>query len=203
MPSIGAKSALKALSDYGHSVGWLRSRLEFSAMDSDGNPIPWYTYPAISFLARTVTPTLRVFEFGTGNSTLWWSARVRSVTSIEHDKEWAEKVKPRLPSNVDYRWIALKQDGAYCRAAQSSGRLYDVIVVDGKDRWRCTTQSIGSLAVGGVIIWDNAEVVKYQPLFEELRTQGFKRLPFVGHGPISGRSWETSIFYRPENCLGI
>ncbi|CAN5546285.1 hypothetical protein BH10PSE6_BH10PSE6_04660 [soil metagenome] len=200
MPTIAAQNAL---SDYGRSVGWLRSRLEFSAIDSEGNPTPWYTYPAIAFLSRAVTPPLRVFEFGTGNSTLWWAARVRSVTSVEHDKVWAQKVEPRLPPNVNYRWIALKQDGDYCRSAQSSGSAYDIIVIDGKDRWRCTTNSIGCLAAGGVIVWDNADVVKYQPLFEDLCSQGFKRLPFVGHGPIRARSWETSIFYRSDNCLGI
>lgn len=195
---------MAALSEYGQAVGWLRSRLELSAIDADGNPIPCYTYPAIAFLARAVTPALRVFEFGTGNSTLWWAARVQSVTSVEHDKVWAEKLKPRLPPNVDYRWIAIEQDGDYCRAAQSSGGAFDAIVVDGKDRWRCTINSVGSLAAGGVIIWNNADDgVKYQPLFEELRTLGFKRLPFIGHGPITPKTWETCILYRSENCLDI
>ena len=49
------KAALKALMGYGESVGWMRSRLEFSAIDPAGNPIPGYTYPAIAFLAACRT----------------------------------------------------------------------------------------------------------------------------------------------------
>ncbi len=199
----GRKEMLRLLAQYADEVGWFRSHAETSAIDASGQPIPWYTYPAIAFLARAVRPELDVFEFGTGNSTLWWAARVRTVTSVEHNREWAAQMMRQLPTNVIYRWIRLEHDGVYCRAAQASGRTYDVIVVDGKDRENCTVKSLDSLTPRGVIVWDNANVSKYEPLFSGLGRRGFRRLPFVGHGPISARTWETSIFYRPDNCLNI
>lgn len=195
--------ALAALKEYGDTTGWLKSRAAFSAIDGAGKPVPWYTYAATEFLSRRVTPDFDVFEFGTGNSTLWWAARVKSVTSVEHDRQWAKATRKRIPANVTYSWIPRKGSDAYSRAAQAAGRLFDVIVVDGKDRYNCTINSLPSLTPRGVMVWDNADVPKYEPLFAELGTKGFKRLPFVGHGPITPRNWETSIFYRADNCLGL
>jgi len=203
-PAAARELALAALKEYGNVTGWLRSRTAFSAIDSKGKPIPWYTYSATEFLSRRVKPELDVFEFGTGNSTLWWAARTRSVTSVEHDRKWAKTTRKRIPANVTYNWIPRKKaNDAYSRAAQATARRFDVIVVDGKDRYNCTINSLDALTPAGVIVWDNADVPKYQALFDELGTKGFKRLPFVGHGPITPRFWETSIFYRADNCLGI
>ena len=199
----GSESAVEAWVRYGDEIGWVRSRTQYSAIDSAGNPVPWYTYPAISFLARCIKPHFTVFEFGTGNSTLWWASRVKSVISVEHDKKWAEAMKPQIPSNVVYSWFPHKNSDAYSRSIQATGQLFDVIVVDGKDRYNCTVNSLQSLAPSGVFVWDNAEVPHYQPLFDDLSRKGFRRLPFVGNGPIAARTWETSIFYRTDNCLGV
>jgi len=46
------------------------------------------TYPAIRFLERRLSNSLEVFEFGSGNSTLWWAERVSRIDSCEHDAQW-------------------------------------------------------------------------------------------------------------------
>ena len=58
--------------------------------DRDGNPIPWYTYPAIEYLAQFDYSDKKIFEYGCGNSSLFWAARAESVTSIEDNPEWFE-----------------------------------------------------------------------------------------------------------------
>lgn len=35
---------------------------------------------------------MKIFEYGSGNSTLWWSEKVDSIISVEHDKQCFEKV---------------------------------------------------------------------------------------------------------------
>jgi hypothetical protein len=54
--------------------------------------LPWLTFGAIQFLDAYLTISMRVFEFGCGGSTLFFAARAQSVTSIEHDAVWADRV---------------------------------------------------------------------------------------------------------------
>lgn len=83
--------------------GWSRSFAEQAPMRADGTPVPWFTFSAIEFLERIVRRTDRVFEYGAGNSTLWWQDRVTSVLSIEHDRDWTEALRPKIRETVDLR----------------------------------------------------------------------------------------------------
>jgi FkbM family methyltransferase len=49
---------------------------------------PWMVYPAIDFLESLLSKTSRVFEFGAGGSTLFFSGKVGELVSVEHDAEW-------------------------------------------------------------------------------------------------------------------
>ena len=73
--------------------------------DRDGNPIPWYTYPAIEYLAQFDYSDKKIFEYGCGNSSLFWAARAESVTSIEDNPEWFAKWEKEFDrANLDVRW---------------------------------------------------------------------------------------------------
>ena len=41
-------------------------------VDRDGNPLPWYTYPAIEYLSQFDYGEKTIFEFGCGYSSLFW-----------------------------------------------------------------------------------------------------------------------------------
>jgi SAM-dependent methyltransferase len=58
--------------------------------------MPWITFSAIDFLKRVLHTDMRVFEYGSGGSTLFWARRVKELVSIEHNKSWFEKVKTEL-----------------------------------------------------------------------------------------------------------
>jgi len=79
-------------------AGWFLS-LRGEPVDASG-PIPYITYPALAMLRRIVTPDLKVFEYGSGFSTLWWSRHVKQVVSVDHNHQWIEKIRPSLPANV-------------------------------------------------------------------------------------------------------
>ena len=183
--------------------GWIASRRRRQSIDRDGNPIPWITYPALDFVTPRVGAAMTVFEFGSGNSTLWWSERVAQVMAVEHDLGWATKVAEMLPGNASVKHVPLEPGGDYCRYAQVSGQRFDVIVVDGRDRVNCALSSIECLHPDGVIIWDNTERGRYAAGLRALGKEGFRRIGFRGPSPINSWASETSVLYRTANCLEI
>jgi len=184
-------------------AGWIESRRRRQSVDRDGNPIPWITYPALDFITSRVGSEMTVFEFGSGNSTLWWSQRAGHVTAVEHDGSWAARVVAQLPANATLSHVPLAAGGDYCRHARASGGRFHVIVVDGRDRVNCARASIECLRPDGVIIWDNTERTRYAPGLRALSASGFRRIGFRGPSPINSWASETSVLYRPGNCFGI
>jgi hypothetical protein len=193
----------KEMVPYLVECGWIESRRRRESVDRDGRPIPWITYPAMAFLERRVGDTMEVFEFGSGNSTLWWAERVRHISAVEHDEAWAARVATQAPANADVSHVPLDANGEYSRSAQRSQRQYHIVVVDGRDRVNCAVASISCLREDGVVIWDNTERRRYASGLATLMERGFRRIEFRGPSPIGNWASETSILYRTGNCLGI
>lgn len=188
---------------YLDETGWLESVEQKLPVDKNGKCLPWYTYPSIKFLDGRIQPGLRVFEFGSGNSTLWWADKVAYVTSCEHDLDWYNLVKGQTPPNVNYLHCELEYGGDYSKVASQYQAEFDVIVIDGRDRVNCSKNSLDALRSDGVIIWDNSDRDIYNEGYEYLIRNGFKRIDFWGIGPINVYGWCTSVFYRDDNCFGI
>src|SRR6478672_6746984 len=68
-------------------------------VNKNGDPIPWYTYPAIEYLEQFDFRKKNIFEWGSGNSSLYFSKKANKVTSIEHDKNWYDIVSTQLQQN--------------------------------------------------------------------------------------------------------
>lgn len=191
--------------DYLRDSGWAASGRQGAPVDRDGAPIPWYTYPAVHFLEGRVRADMEVFEYGSGNSTLWWADRVAHVAAVESDPHWVELLRPRLPQNVDLRLESADGAGTYVSSVTGRGRTFDVVVIDGMERNRCAHACLPALKDGGVILWDNADwTALWAEGMDHLGGRGFRRIEFHGLGPIAWRPWTTTVFYRPgDNCLGI
>ena len=54
--------------------------------------LPWYNEDLILFLNSHLKPHFNVFEYGGGNSTLYYSNLVNTVSTIETRKEWLDFV---------------------------------------------------------------------------------------------------------------
>jgi predicted O-methyltransferase YrrM len=186
-----------------HHDGWLRSFREKRSVDLEGRPLPWMTYSAIEFLSRRVRPEMTVFEYGCGASTLWWASRVRTVTSVEHDAGWARRMSEEAPPNVTIVHEPVEATGRYARNALAHGRRFDVVVIDGQDRVRCVAPAIEALAHDGVIVFDNSDRTEYEEGYHLLRAADFRKIEFVGMGPVVDYKFETSVHYRVQNALGI
>lgn len=64
---------------------------------------PWITFQAIEFLRTACNSNSKVFEYGGGGSTLFFTGLAKEVVTIEHDKEWfkilSDVVKKKSISN--------------------------------------------------------------------------------------------------------
>lgn len=183
--------------------GWFRSFKDEASVDADGNPIPWITYPAIEFIKRRINKEMSVFEYGCGGSTLWWASKVKEVVSIEHNKDWYQRILPTIPNNVTLEHVELEYGGEYSRKILKYKCRFDIVVIDGRDRVNCGVNTIDALKPDGVIVWDNSDQKEYEQGYQFFLNNGFKKIEFVGLAPIVNWKAETGIFYRQDNCLGL
>ena len=192
-----------ALQIYLDETGWYKSRDAKKPLNKNKDPIPWFTYSSIYFLEKRIKRGMNIFEFGSGNSTLWFANKGCFLITYEHNLNWFNYLKDKLPSNVNYNFCPLEKKGDYCKSIKRQNIKFDIVIIDGRDRVNCMINSVNFLTEKGVLICDNSDRERYEKGFKYLNRKGFKRLEFQGHGPINIRSWETSIFYREKNCLGI
>jgi hypothetical protein len=179
--------------------GFFRSVAALRPLSQTGAPLPWFTYPAIAFLEQLELRAVHVFEFGSGNSSLFFLERVQSVTSVEDDPAWYASVSQR--ARPGHELLLREKKDEYVSSIAATGRRYDIIVVDGSHRFACIQQSVQCLAPGGMIILDNAEWFPQSCAF--LRSQGFIECPFIGLGPINGFPWQTSCFLAPDFAIAM
>jgi hypothetical protein len=170
---------------------------------ADGSPLPWMTYSAIAIFEKRLAPDATVFEFGSGNSTLFFARLVGKVVSVECDKEWYETLSRDLPPNAELILCHPYEREAYLACLTRQQQDFDVIVVDAEDREGCLHLASTRLSARGVIVLDDADRPPYQAEANRLITLGFKRLDFEGLKPGGIRSYATAVFYRPGNVLGI
>jgi hypothetical protein len=167
-------------------------------VDREGKKIPWYTYPAIEFLAGIDFSQQRIFEYGSGNSSAFWSGRALSVTSVEHDREWYEKTKSCLLGNQKIELC--DTEDSYINSIHTATEKFDVIVIDGKYREQCAMQIEQHLTENGIVILDNSDWFKNTARYlrEDL---DLLEVDFHGFGPINAYTWTTSIFFSRKTRL--
>jgi hypothetical protein len=177
---------------------------------------PWLPYLVTDYI-RKLQPR-RVFEWGSGNSTVFFLGLGAEVVSIEHDSTWyIETTHPRLIKHlIPYDQGSLGNDSAnpshyksgstnlgdvnfkrYASAIDDYG-LFDLILIDGMARASCLHHAINHVNEGGCIVLDNTGDRPYYleqtaHLFGNYE-DGWESIKFMGYGPILAYKWETSIF---------
>ena len=191
-----------ALMQSGILTSWaLSGKADIPFYGMNGEVNPWWAESTVNLVREKISKirNLRVFEWGSGNSTLFWSKYAIKVVAIEHDKEWYEKVKKIISDNVKLRHIELKYDGDYCRAINDEDDLFDIICIDGRDRTRCAHNCLSKLKNDGIVIFDNSDRNEYKDGYDYLISNGYKRLELSGIvWGVSGAVDYTSIFCKSE-----
>jgi Methyltransferase domain len=197
---------------------WARAQRKGASSMTDESP--WMTFPAIAFLEKTLRPGMRVFEWGSGGSTLFFAQRAKELIAIENDAAWAEKVRaacPRAtiehipqddtPSATDFDPTdpaaffsnsALHRGATFRRYAERIAAFpdahFDLVVVDGRARPSCIAQAMPKLKPGGWLLLDNAE----RPWYARARAllDAWPMRDFTGPGPYVASFWQTVVWQK-------
>jgi SAM-dependent methyltransferase len=208
-------------------VAWRQDFLaSVSSAKTDANllEIPWMNYSVIDYLSEHIKLDARIFEYGSGSSTVYWAKRGASVVSVEHDKSFFLSQCSQLKqySNVDYV-LAEPQpteagQGSFQSRETFSSTIYmgycfedyvgsirrfpvnsfDVVTVDGRARAACIRECVDWLRPGGLLILDNSDRTRYHQAISDALSH-WVRVDF--RGPVRGLLHEesTSIFRKPHD----
>lgn len=120
--------------------------------DADGMVMPWYVHTALDEIRKWSLSNKTVFEYGVGQSTLWWAKHCKFVKGMDINREWANVINQAGVANI---WVESHQSPARYTAYDSEEEKFDIIVVDGDFRDHCIRPAIHRLKPGGKLIIDN------------------------------------------------
>jgi len=109
---------------------------------------PWMSAAEVELIVSTLQYNDTMLEWGSGGSTLLFPKYVSKYYSIEHNKEWADRIVPNVASNVMYKHIP--QDAERTLPTQRSQfstyieyidnfnfNKIDKVLIDGRGRGWC------------------------------------------------------------------
>ncbi len=171
--------------------GFLESSRTNVSRTKDGVVIPMYTYPCLEYLDSFDWDGAKVFEYGSGYSTIWWSGHKKAnVTAVELDKEWYERIK------INTKGVNLTLETDKDKYTTSCDGEYDVIIVDGNWRAECAAHAIKNIKKDGMILLDNTDM--YEAAKQVLDESGLIPIHFHGFKPIHVESETTSCYIGRE-----
>lgn len=197
------KKLIRYKKSFLYESGWIQSVKQMAPIDSNYEKIPWMNYQSVRFIKERFKKDFKVFEYGSGYSTFFYANMVKSVTSIEHNVEWYNKIKDEIPKNAKLLFDAKYESESYASSVKQEGFLYDVVIIDGRSRVACLEACVDQLSERGVIFFDDSERDRYRKYFDIAYKRGFRSLDFQGIKPVEPELSCTTIFYRDGNCLGL
>lgn len=112
--------------------------------DSLVMPYPWYTGPCLEFLEGLDLEGKRIFEFGAGDSTLWYRAKGAIVYGVDNDHTYCH-------IGIEYKRFYPE----YCEVIRNYITPFDIVIIDGEWRDECTEYALKAMAPGSLLIIDN------------------------------------------------
>lgn len=188
---VGVCAALEKAGETSRLARWARSLFAIYRIDTMIRlDLPWWTFDAIEHTNAFLRdrPNARVFEYGSGASTVWLARRAGSVTSVEHDPSWYELVRKKVDGYGNARLLHVPADSesrtdptcvsekpgwkgrsfrAYADAIDGEAGQFDLIVIDGRARPACLRKAVPRLKEDGMILFDNSHRRAYRQAIAE------------------------------------
>ncbi len=165
-------------------------------LDKNNNPIPLYTYPAIEYLSSFDFTNKKIFEFGSGQSTLYWLEQGADVVSVENSVKWVEKLSKPLKSFSNHQYIFAGRQNEYVNSILKFPDFhFDVIIIDGIfSRYLCAKNVINRIRKDGLVILDNSDWYPNAAKFLK-KNLDFIQVDFYGLRPSRPEAAVTSLFF--------
>lgn len=218
-PALSSTGILRRLeqSKLPHAL-WLRSLVSiYDCNDLIHLDLPWWTFPAIEAVEDDLLHYhggARVFEYGSGASTVWLAKRCAHVTTVEHDLSFADAMSPTLAGFANVEAMTAPPDtgpkpgkarsnrhgyrdatfDGYVGTIDKTQGQFDVIVIDGRSRVACLERAKQRLNPAGLILFDNSDRAEYRPAIE---SSGLEETRYRGLAPALPFKSQTSVLrYR-------
>jgi hypothetical protein len=208
----GVASLRHSRASLNYALPLVRSLLTRRSALEDG--VPWLTFGATAWLSSYLRPEMRVFEYGSGGSTIFLAARVRELVSVEHDPDWYASTERTLKRfGLVHSGLILRQPLPEANAEFGStdpafGGMsfesyvksvddypdgsFDLVLVDGRARKACAIRALPKVKSGGHLLLDDADRPEYREAVAALDC--YSRLDFRGPVPYSTTAGTTSVW---------
>jgi len=179
--------------------GFVKSADAGIPLDKNNNPIPLYTYPAIEYLISLDFVIKKIFEFGSGQSTIYWLSQNSEVVSVENNLKWVEKLATFLKEFPNHQYIfADKVDDYIGSILKFPDHHFDLIIIDGFfSRYLCAKNVISKIKKDGLVILDNSDWYPNTAKFLN-ESLNFIQIDFYGFRPSKQEAAVTSLFFSRE-----
>jgi hypothetical protein len=158
--------------------------------------MPWLTFDAIRAIEQKLGPGQRVFEYGSGHSTVYWSQQGVELYSVEDDAAWFAMVKDRL-AGVPGTHLYFEQGMQdYVGRIDKCPGIFDIVLVDGSFRKDCMLAGMPKLKPGGLLVVDNTDWHWMQKVFPRM-PDDWKVRNYPGCAPFIGHVSQTTIWVKP------
>lgn len=167
--------------------------------------LPWFSYAAIEFLDHYIKPHMKVAEYGSGGSTIFFARRAKFVHAIEDNREWYERVCRRLNEKwvtnaritfcpFDFKDPVGFEKSDYLHSLPAEAQ--DIIIIDGTEEWTyvrptCFRVAEKHVKTGGIIIVDDSW--RYPEL--RRKAQAKRVHTFESVGPCRPGVTSTDVFF--------
>ncbi len=85
-----------------NKISWKNSSLFGLSIDYNHQPIPWFSYSAIDYLKNKLQKNFKIFEYGCGSSSLFFSQYCQKVTSLETNQIWFQVLCEKITKDYDF-----------------------------------------------------------------------------------------------------
>lgn len=190
---------------------------------------PWLTFKAIKWLNLYLKREMKVFEYGSGGSTIFLAKRVRSLISVEHDESWHRLVNDLLKrmkySNVNYILLKPKRVLGIEKDVSDPDTYISGFKEEYKDldfsEYVKIIENYSDNSFDLILIDGRSRPSCIKHATKKLKQNGviildnaereryklakiqylsnFKSKCFFGIGPYSLTPWETSIYFKSSN----
>tara|TARA_B100001559_G_scaffold313568_1_gene312782 strand:- start:183 stop:1193 length:1011 start_codon:yes stop_codon:yes gene_type:complete len=191
---LNPSTKLEFFYNYLESIGVFNSKSN-KIMNGDGEIIPLLTTSFLYWFETKNWSSMKLLEFGSGGSTLYFSKFFKSLTSFETNEDWYQEISSKAPKNANIIKVESIIDSLNKKTIKNIN-TFDAILIDAGENRAKITRYLVDNNFEGIIFFDNSD--HYRNSISNFIDNGFIEIPFFGLKPIEDAVSCTSILIKPS-----